>query len=252
VNGKESVFVSSGGTLDAYDAISGERLAQHQGLTGNTIPSATVAGDCVITGAGENRMRPDLQASARSNACFRWTKDGFSPIWQGSKAISHHASPVAHEGHVYFLTKTGFVHCVDLSTGEERYAERLPNVCWATPVATPGRVYFFGKDGITAVLKTGPNYELLATNRLWSADDFAARQKDAKAKAAANTPTPPEGRGGPGRGGPGGGPPLPKEELEAVRTSAVGDVVYGVAALESCFLVRTGTELICIRQGDAR
>ena len=46
----------------------------------------------------------------------------------------------------------------------------------------------------------------------------------------------------------GGGPPVPKEELEATRYSAVGDVVYGVAAVDGALLVRTGTELVCVRQ----
>ncbi|WP_246539615.1 hypothetical protein [Telmatocola sphagniphila] len=54
-------------------------------------------------------------------------------------------------------------------------------------------------------------------------------------------PKPPEGKG------PGCGPPLPKEELEATRYSAVGDVVYGVAVVDGTFFVRTGTELICVR-----
>jgi hypothetical protein len=203
-----------------------------------------VAGDLVVLGAGENRMKPDLAASAKSNCCVRLTSQGdrisFEPVWQGKKAISHHASPLVHKGHAYFVTKTGLVHCVDLKTGEERYAERLDNPCWATPVGAGDHVFFFGKDGVTTVLKAGPKYERVASNRLWSSDDFAKRLEEAKKKAEETLPTPPEGKGP-------GGPPLPKEEREAMRYSAVGDVVYGVAAVDGTFVVRTGTELICVR-----
>ena len=245
LGGKPAVLVSSSGSLTAYDAATGKEHATLDGLVGNTIPSPAVAGDLVVLGAGENRMKPDLAASARSNCCVRVAvrggKTSFEPVWDGKKAISHHASPLAYQGHAYFVTKTGFVHCLDLKTGTERYAERLDDPCWATPVGAGDHVYFFGKDGVTTVLRAGPEFEKVAANRLWSAGDFARRQGEAKGKAAATLPKPPAGKG------PGGGPPLPKAELEAARYSAVGDVVYGVAAVDGTFLVRTGTELICVR-----
>ena len=246
LGGKPAVLVSSSGSLTAYDAATGKELASLDGLVGNNIPSPAVAGDLVVLGAGENRMKPDLTASAKSNCCLRVVMTGdktsFEPVWDGKKAISHHASPLVYKGHAYFVTKSGLVHCVDLKTGAERYAERLDNLCWATPVGAGDHVYFFGKDGVTTVLQAGPDFDKVAANRLWSAADFAKRRDEAKEKAAVSLPKPPEGKG------PGGGPPLPKAELEATRYSAVGDVVYGVAAVDGTFLVRTGTELICVRE----
>jgi hypothetical protein len=37
---------------------------------------------------------------------------------------------------------------------------------FSSPVAAAGRVYFPGRDGTTLVLRHGPSYEVLATNRL--------------------------------------------------------------------------------------
>ncbi|QEL15107.1 outer membrane protein assembly factor BamB family protein [Limnoglobus roseus] len=245
IDGKPAVLVSSSGSLTAYDATTGKELVSLSDLVGNTIPSPAVVGDLVVLGAGENRTEPDLAASAKSNCCLRLVvkgdKTSFEPVWDGKKAISHHASPLVHKGHAYFVTKTGLVHCVDLKTGAEHYAERLDNPCWATPVGAGDHVFFFGKDGVTTVLLAGSEFEKVASNRFWSAADFGKRQDEAKEKAASTLPKPPEGKG------PGGGPPLPKAELEATRYSAVGDVVYGVAAVDGTFFVRTGTELICVR-----
>jgi outer membrane protein assembly factor BamB len=242
VNGKPAVIASGGGTLAAYDATTGKELAVLEGLVGNTIPSPVAWDEYIVVGAGENRMKPDQVASAKSNCVVRVTaKDGaaaFETVWQGRKAISHHASPVVHRGHVYLVTKLGVVHCLDLKTGEERYAERLDDESWATPVAAGDRVYFFGKSGVTTVLKAAPEFEKLATNRLWSKEDYEARLAAAKKAAAETLPRPPEGKGL------GGGPLLPREQPEATRYSAVGDVVYGVAAVEGAIFVRTGTELI--------
>jgi hypothetical protein len=172
-------------------------------------------------------------------------KDGtpaFETVWGAKKVVSGTASPVLHRGHAYFVSKSGFVHCLDLATGEERYAERLEDPAWATPVAAGDHVYFFGKAGVTTVLKAGPEFEQVAVNRVWTREEYEARMAAAKKAAADTLPKPPEGKG------PGGGPPLPKEELEATRYSAVGDVVYGVAAANGAFFLRTGTELICVRE----
>ena len=245
IDGKSAVLISSSGTLDAYDAATGKLLATLGGFVGNNIPSPAVVGDLVVLGAGENRMKPDAAASAKSNCCVRLTIKNdaisFEPVWNGKKAISQHASPLVHNGRAYFVTKSGLVHCIDMKSGEELYAERVDNPCWATPVGAGEHIYFFGKDGVTTVIKSGPDFEKVATNRLWSATDFATRRDEAKKRAADTLPKPPEGKG------PGAGAPLPKEELDAARYSAVGDVVYGVAAVEGLFVIRTGTELHCVR-----
>ncbi|MCS7046340.1 MAG: PQQ-like beta-propeller repeat protein, partial [Gemmataceae bacterium] len=243
---RTAVIVSSNGSLDAYDAASGKLLATFEGLVGNNIPSPTVYGDLVVVGAGENRINPDAAASAKSNCCLRLASEGaktaFEKVWDGRKAICHVASPLIHEGHAYFVTRNGVVYCVDLMTGTERYSQRLDHPCWATPIAAGDRVYFFGKDGVTTVLKAGPKYECLASNRLWTTEDFAKRFEEAKKKVADSFPMPNKEGQKPSN------PPLPKEERETMRYAAVGDVVYGVAAVDGTFLVRTGTELYCLRE----
>ncbi len=248
VGGKSVVVVGSGGSLDVYDAATGAELATLGGLVGNNIPSPAVCGDLVVVGAGENRLKPDPAASANSNRCVKLSLDpesgkaSLAPVWAGNKVVCQHASPLAHGCHAYYVGKAGTVHCVDLAMGEERYAERLDGQCWATPVGAGDRVYFFGKDGVTTVLKSGPEFERLAVNRLWGAADAEARQAEAKRLAAATLPKPPEGKGL------GGSPPLPKAGLDAARYSAVGDVVYGVAVAHGGFYLRTGSEMICVRE----
>jgi outer membrane protein assembly factor BamB len=242
VGGKSQVVVSSGGTVTGYDVDGGKQVWEMTGLIGNSIPSATAIGDQVFVAAGENRMKPDADGTSKSNCCLTLTADGYTRKWAAKKMATGTASPVVYAGHAYYVTKDGLVACLDASTGEEKYRERLDNQQWATPIAAGDHVFFFGKDGLTTVLKTGPSYEKVATNKFWSEADAAKRKEEAKKAAAASLPKPPEGRG------PGGGPPLPAAELEATRYSAVGDVVYGVAAVDGSFFVRTGTELICVRK----
>ncbi len=250
--GRDLLIVSSSGAVNAYDAATGEALWELADLNGNNIPSPVYMNGLLVVGAGENRLKPDLVASQRSNCCLRLTNEspGYEVVWRARKAIAHHASPLVHAGHVYIVTKPGLVFCLDLSTGDERYVERLDNPCWATPIGAGDRVYFFGKDGVTTVLRAGPKYEKLATNRLWSEAEFQARKNQAKSRPENRIPGP-MGFGPPNPQGP---PPPPATLTSAQRESmiaeAIGDVVYGVAAVDGAFFIRTGTELICIRSRD--
>jgi outer membrane protein assembly factor BamB len=251
---KTLVIISSNGSVTVYDAASGKELANVDEVVGNNIASATVAGDLIIVGASINRMKPDTEASARWNCALRLTLDGtkgqLATVWPGKKAISYQASPVVNGEEVYFVTPAGIVHCVDRASGEERYTVRLAEVCWATPVAAGDAVYFFGKSGITTVLKAGPKMEKLATNRLWTPDDATKRFEAAKAKALKERPPMP--KDGEGKDGEEKGPRVSPAQREAAMLSAVGDVVYGVAAAQGTFYIRTGTELIAVRATSSK
>lgn len=245
VAGQTVVVVASGDTVTVYDATSGRELASLGGLVGLNIASPTAIGEWIVVGAGVNRVKPDAAASARSNCLLRLQhQDGrwqLNQVWPGKKAVCAFASPVMYDGLVYFLTREGMVHCLDARTGQERYVERLEDEVWATPIASEGRLYFFGKKGITIVLKNGPEFEKLSVNRLWTPEEYAQRLAEARREAEKKLPPPlPPGKGPPG------GPVVPPEEMQAVRYATVGDVVYGVAAINGAFLVRTGTELIAI------
>jgi SAM-dependent methyltransferase len=77
------------------------------------------------------------------------------------------------------------------TAGEVRWTQRLRDSCWASPIGHQGRVYFFGKDGVTTVIRAGKTFEKLATNRLWNPEDYqpdeaaAEREETAERRAAA-------------------------------------------------------------------
>lgn len=218
VGKSEVVIASSNGSVIGYTTDGGKELWKVDGVVGNTIPSATLAGDRVVIGAGASRGAAPAK-DAKSNFCLKLTdaggKPGYEVAWTAKAGLANYASPLVYEGYVYFVDSTGVLHCHDLKTGKEHYAERIDGPCWATPVAAGGRVYCFGKNGVTTVLKAGAEFEKVASNKLWAAQE--------KPKA---DPAKPSESGGGGAGGEYGDP-----------------ILYGVAAIDDAFLVRTGTTL---------
>jgi outer membrane protein assembly factor BamB len=246
--GHSVVLASGGGSLTCYDIATGKELWSLDGLSGNDIPSPAVADGLVFVVAGENPLKPNSNTPTRSNCCLRLTlnesKPGQETLWRSEKPLAYHASPVIHRGHVYIVTKNSVLHCLDAKTGAKQYAERLDNPCWATPIAAGDHVYFFGTDGVTTVIKAGLKFVKVASNRLWTDDDFQA-SKEAARKQPENQvpplPRPPEGKKVES-------PPITKEQMEEMFYEAVGDVVYGVAAVDGTLYLRTGTGLYCIRE----
>ena len=63
------------------------------------------------------------------------------------------------------------MYSIDLRTGKPVYGpQRLtPGTYSASPVLADGKIYITSEDGVTSVFRSGPQFELLATNNL---DDY--------------------------------------------------------------------------------
>ena len=78
-------------------------------------------------------------------------------LWQGDDGCLYVADQ-----------RSGIVGCYDAKTGEQHYRERLPDAKGFTssPWAYDGKVFCLDEEGQTTVLKAGPSFEVLATNKL--------------------------------------------------------------------------------------
>jgi outer membrane protein assembly factor BamB len=146
--------------------------------------------------------------------------------WEGQKATCDFASPLFYRGYVYYVSGPGVVYCVDAATGKEVYSERVESgQCWATPMAFGDYLYVFGKNGIATILKAGPKFEKIATNRLWNEDDKPKITEpfNLKTRNPAN-----QGRA-------------------AANADSLEPILYGAIAVDGDFYVRLGSHLYCIR-----
>ena len=85
-------------------------------------------------------------------------------------------SPLLYDGILYFLkSNNGILSAYDAQTGKPHFqVQRLPQApeVFASPVGAAGRVYIPSRDGTTVVLKHGPQFEIVAENKL--SDGFDA------------------------------------------------------------------------------
>lgn len=165
------IVLTGGDVVTGHDPATGKELWRVDGLNPNNNPayrivaSPLIAGDLIIA---PTRVRPML---------------AIRPGGRGEISDSHVAwsfnngpdvpSPVSDGTYVYVVTDNGVVWCLDRKSGSVVYGpERLPNDTYsASPVIADGKIYVTSENsGITSVYKTGPKFEVLATN---SFDDYA-------------------------------------------------------------------------------
>jgi outer membrane protein assembly factor BamB len=95
-------------------------------------------------------------------------------LWRRPKNTPDVPSPLVHDGLVYLCGERGGLICMDAKTGKEHYnQERTHSALYrASPVYIDGKIYITARDGTFLVVKAGPKFELLATNKL--PDQFTA------------------------------------------------------------------------------
>ncbi|HYN01535.1 MAG TPA: PQQ-binding-like beta-propeller repeat protein [Vicinamibacteria bacterium] len=89
-------------------------------------------------------------------------------LWNYRKNVSYIPSPIVYEN-VFYMAKDGIVTSLDPRTGALHKRDRLgpeKMKVYASPVAGDGKVYFAGLEGQVAVVKAGPQWEVLGVNDL--------------------------------------------------------------------------------------
>ncbi len=158
--GGGEIVVSASGRVEGFDAGTGQRLWFFEDLRGNHVPSPTITEDLVIVGGMAVEANLALRwgrAGALGRGDVAWT----------AGSGSNFASPFAYRDCVYWVNPAGAARCLAPESGAVRWTHRLPASTWATPLGHDGHVYFFTQDGVTQVLRASADApQVVATNPL--------------------------------------------------------------------------------------
>ncbi|MEM7785011.1 MAG: EF-hand domain-containing protein [Planctomycetota bacterium] len=275
--------MSSNGSVDGYDAATGNLIWSLNDIGGNSISSATAQGDRVFIGASSSGF-DGRNASGRS-LCLEFLAGATEPkiAWRAEEASCHYVSVLANDRLTWHVNKTGVVCCVGID-GKTRFRKRTLGQCWATPLLVNELVYLFAKDGRTTVLESGEFYKEVTVNQLWDTKNPPApdtyvqsrpkptghgnamqqafeqlKQSDHNSDGKIEKEELPEqlrpffpqldtNQDG----------MIDKKEIDAMEarmrqsttsSPSYGDpIVYGVAVGDGAFFVRTGTRIYCVRK----
>jgi outer membrane protein assembly factor BamB len=144
----------------AYDPLTGEPLwtVRHGGM--NAAARPLFGHGLVYINSADG---PSPLVAVRPNGAGDITGD---IAWQASKGVPKRSSQLLVGDLLLMMNDSGVATCLDATTGEEIWTERVGGDYWASPLLADGLVYCFSQDGTVPVFRASREFELVAENHL--------------------------------------------------------------------------------------
>ncbi|MBX3413978.1 MAG: PQQ-like beta-propeller repeat protein [Pirellulales bacterium] len=160
--------------MRAYDPATGKLLWETTNARGrcSATPVATDELLYVGVGGGPGGLGPLLAIRAGAKGDLTLEKDqtsGEFVAWMAQRSGPPMASPLVYQDCLYILDQGGgIIACYDAQTGQQHYRKRIDGAKGFTssPWGYDGKIYCLDEEGTTFVIPVGPEFEVVATNKL--------------------------------------------------------------------------------------
>lgn len=174
-NEQRTEIVVPGQRQNRSYSLNGQELWNFDGnMSSLVIPSPFAAhGMCYIaSGYVGDAHRPTFAihpgASGQLTVEGEYTSNEFIG-WYQPKASAYNTTQIVYGDYLYTIYDQGFMTCHHALTGEEVYDKQRfspKGTFTASPWAYNDKLFCLSEQGLTYVIKTGPEFELLGTNPL--------------------------------------------------------------------------------------
>jgi outer membrane protein assembly factor BamB len=153
-----------------YDPSSGAELWRLAKKSEVTVPTPVLGKELAFISSGNRPIQPIIAIRPGATGDIS-LKEGEtrnqSVVWSRMRGGPYMPTPILYGEYFYTCSNSGVVACYEAKTGREVYKERIGGSSYtASPVAADGRLYFTSEQGEVRVVKAGPEFELLAVNKL--------------------------------------------------------------------------------------
>jgi outer membrane protein assembly factor BamB len=167
-NDRIEIIITGGDYVTGHDVKTGNEIWRAAGLNphrrGNyRIVGSPITNDGIIY--APTRKKPLLALKAggvgditNSHLLWKWEESGAPDV----------PSPLCDGEYFYMVDDKSKISCLDAKTGTLIWGPNttIGGIVSASPILAEGKIYIVNEEGKTAVVKTGKEYELLATNEL--------------------------------------------------------------------------------------
>jgi outer membrane protein assembly factor BamB len=171
---RTTVVTNASRRMRGYDAATGKLLWECAGGSMITVPSPVAAQGLVFLSSGHNLLPKRPIVAVRPEASGDITpargqsrSDGVA--WSHRSGGAYVTSPIAIGEYLYVPLDKGTLTCYEARTGKAVYEKQklgARNTITASPIAGDGRIYVQTEGGECYVVKPGPEFEILAVNKL--------------------------------------------------------------------------------------
>jgi outer membrane protein assembly factor BamB len=158
------IVVTGGDAVTGHDPATGKELWRANGLNPRNDAAYRIVASPIVFGEM-------IYAPTRERPLLALKPGGRGDVLKSHVVWSFESgpdvpTPVTDGTHFYVVRDNGVMFCLDAKTGKPIYGPmRLPPATYSgSPVLADGKIYVTNEDGVTAVAKAGPQFELLAQN----------------------------------------------------------------------------------------
>lgn len=161
--GEQLIILSTAG-LAGVDPKTGKLLWNCDVYVNRTVSSPVFSNGLVIGTSGE-RGKGILMIAARTNGVGEVASSHIP--WKTSALIPYCSTPVAVGGHLYAMSDSGILLCLDAKSGKECWHDRVDDKFTASPVAAGERIFFASENGnVFVVAADAAKFRLLGKSKL--------------------------------------------------------------------------------------
>lgn len=158
------IVITGGDAVTGHDPATGRELWRANGLNPSNnsayriVASPVVLGDMIYAPTRERPLLA-LKAGGRGDVLKSHV------VWSFNSGPDV-PTPVTDGTYFYVVRDNGVMYCLEARTGRTIYGpSRLPPATYSgSPVLADGKIYVTNEDGVTSVVRAGPQFELLAQN----------------------------------------------------------------------------------------
>ncbi|HTT61317.1 MAG TPA: PQQ-binding-like beta-propeller repeat protein [Bryobacteraceae bacterium] len=160
------IVITGGDCITGHDPATGAELWRATGFNPGKNPAYRIIASPVVYGDvvyAPTRVRPLIAFRAGG----RGDVSQSHKLWEFMNGPDV-PTPVTDGQYFYSVNDRGIVWCLNARTGEEIWGGKRvrPATYSASPVLADGRLYIINEEGLTTVIKAGPQFEVLAENDL--------------------------------------------------------------------------------------
>ena len=162
IDGKKQLVCPGAGSVRSYDPKDGREIWRADYPGGYSVIPRPVYGNGLVyicTGYGTPHLMA-IDPTGTGNVTNTHVE------WVVKKAVPHSASLLLVGKDLYMVSDRGIASCLDATSGEVIWQERVGGNYSASPIYADGKVYFQSEQGDGTVLKAGRDFEVLAKNSL--------------------------------------------------------------------------------------
>ena len=160
-NGIDRLVSSAGDVVQGFDLKTGRRIWTASSSGEGVVPSPLVGEGLVFaaSGFGGSAIR-----AVRTGGEGDVTATHIA--WETTEDVPKVPSMLYAKPYLFLITESSVAKCLKAATGEVLWRQRLGARYSASPVWADGRVYLLSEKGETVVIEAGPEFKVLARNKL--------------------------------------------------------------------------------------